>query len=78
MVRPKPVASESPSNSDPTPTPDGLTEEKEVAAAPENGTLSLTAHTSDSSLPRDEELCDDENPDVNLHDFLVQQLKEPK
>ena len=77
MVRPKPVAVESPSSIEPTPAPDGQAKE-EVGDSPENGMLSLTSHVSDGSLPRDEDLCDDENPEVNLHDFLVQQLKEPK
>ena len=77
MVRPKPIATETPSNSESTPAPDGLPKE-EVGTSPENGMLSLASHISDSSLPRDEDLCDDENPEVNLHDFLVQQLKEPK
>ena len=79
MVRPKAVATESPSNSEPTPAPDGLAKE-EVGVSPENGMLSvsMTSHVSDSSIPRDEELCDDENPEVNLHEFLIQQLKEPK
>jgi hypothetical protein len=56
-----------------------LTADEENEGVPaENGTISITNQMGEGDFPQDAQLVDDENPSVNLHEFLVQQLQEPK